>query len=295
MKVSASELSRDVHLARQITAGSVEAWHLFVGKYSALIYSITRRYLADFDAETHRDAYVATLEYMYLQGLAKYDGRAAMSTWLMTIARSRALDMRRELRGRKRDPAWLAELQPREQEIYRLYFENGEDLASIQGHYTRLGKKVTQAQLAGCLDRLEARMDRRLRTRLAYDLYARSLGTVSGSLLGFLDYMRLEQAAAQDALRPDIQVMEAQTRTLLEEVRKAVQNLAPEERKVVELHYYRGLAAPQVANAMGLSGARRVYTLIERALCALRGAVGPLRAAAGRAAENPHWDGDKPR
>ena len=83
MDVSRDEHSHDVHLARQIVAGSLDAWHGFVKDYSSLIYAIARRYLVDFDEETRRDAYVAILEYMYSHGLAKYDGRAAMSTWVM--------------------------------------------------------------------------------------------------------------------------------------------------------------------------------------------------------------------
>jgi DNA-directed RNA polymerase specialized sigma24 family protein len=141
---------------------------------------------------------------------------------------------------------------------------------------------MTLAQLARALERIESRMDRRLRSRLAYDLYARSTGGISGTLLGFLDHLRLQQAAASDALRPDIQLMEAQTRLLLEQVRKEVQNLTPDERKVVELHFYRGLAAPQVAIAMGLPGARRVYTILDRALDALRHAISPGPAATRR-------------
>ena len=286
MDVSRDEHSHDVHLARQIVAGSLDAWHGFVKDYSSLIYAIARRYLVDFDEETRRDAYVAILEYMYSHGLAKYDGRAAMSTWVMTIARSRALDIRRAARGRKRDPAWLAGLQPRDREIYHLYFESGEDTATIRSRFARRGEQLTMADLSGSLDRLEAQMDRRLRTRLAYDLYARSLGTVSGSLLGFLDHLRLEQAAAAEASRPDIQLMERQTRLLLDQVRSAVENLGPDERKVVELHFYRSLAAPQIASTMGLPGARRVYTLLDRALVALRGAVhSPPRRAPRPAAK----------
>lgn len=275
MEASRSGYSLDLQLAQDVGAGVLDAWHEFVTRYSALIYSIVRRYLADFDAEVRRNAYVEILGYMYGTGLAKYDGRAALSTWIMAIARSRSLDVRRELCGRRRDPVWLEELPERDREIFHFYYENGEDLARIRERFARHGKTLTASELAASLDRLEARMDRRLRTRLAYDLHARSVGAASGSLLGFLDHLRVEHAQASEALRPDIQMMEEQARQLSEQIHSCVEKLAGEERQVVELHYYRHLTAPQIAVEMGLPGARRAYTLIDRALVSLRAMLEP--------------------
>ena len=264
----------DLQLARDIGDGLVDPWHEFVTRYSGLIFSIVRRYLADYDEEVHRDAYVQVLEYMYSSGLRKYDGRAALSTWIMTVARSRSLDVRRRMCGRRRDPVWLARLSARDQEVFRRYFENGEDIATIRARFAHRGEVVTHADIERSLERIEARLDRRLRTRLAYDLHARSFGVTSGSLLGYLDQLRLDQAEVADKLRPDIQLMQRAARVFLERISRSLEALDPEERKVVELHYYQQLAASRIAAEMGLPGPRRVYTLIDRALAHLRRVLG---------------------
>jgi DNA-directed RNA polymerase specialized sigma24 family protein len=283
MEASRTEHACDLQLAQDVSAGVLAAWHEFVERYSALVLSVVRRYLADFDSEVTRDAYVDVLESMYSNGLARYDGRAALSTWVMAIARSRALDRRRALRGRHREPAWLARLPDRDREIFRLHYEDGESLEAIRDRFASRGEPLTAAEIVRALDRLEARVDRRLRTRLAYDLHARTVGAASGSLLDFLDHLRRENRAASEALRPDLLLMERRTRRLLDRVRRSVQDLDAEERKVVELRFYRALTAQQIADELGLAGPRRAYTLINRAVVNLRHIAFGEAQALGRA------------
>lgn len=270
MNVCTTEHVLDLQFARAIQDGDIEAWHEFVLRYSGLILSLVRRYLADFDEETQRTGYVDVLQYMYATGLRKYDGRAALSTWTMAISRSRALDARRALSGRHRQPAWVAALKPREREIFHLYFERGDEIGAIRARFAARGETLTVASIARVLARLDAKMDPRLRSRLAYDLHARTVGAVSGSLLGFLDHLRRQTAAAEEALRPDLLLVERQTRAQLNQIGQLIERLDPLERKIVELHYYQGLAASQIARELHLAGPRRVYTLINRTLAHLR-------------------------
>jgi DNA-directed RNA polymerase specialized sigma subunit len=205
----------------------------------------------------------------------------------MTVARSRAIDLRRELRGRKRDPAWLVRMPAQDREIFQFYYENGEDIATIQQRFARHGEALTAEDISRSLDRIEARMDQRLRSRIAYDLYARSKGIASGGLLGYLDHLRLVLAEAEESLRPDIQLLEKRTRRVLEQVQRSMEALDAEERKVLELHYYQQLPAPRIAAAMGLPGPRRVYTLIDRAIAHLRRMVVPARENGAGVASRP--------
>lgn len=285
MEASRTAYKFDLQLARAISAGDVEAWHDFVQRYSSVIFSIARRYLADFDAEIWRDTYVDVLEYLYAVGLAKYDGRAALSTWVMAISRTRALDHRRALRGRKRDPVWLAALGPRDREVFHLYFEEGESIATIRERFAAQGVIVSTAEIGRSLARLDERMDRRLRTRLAYDLHARTVGMASGNLLDFIDHVRQENATAAEALRPDLILIERRTSQLLDRVQRAVRQLDPEERQIVELRFYRSLTAQQIADTLGHESPRRVYTLLDGAVRRLRrlalGSDAPAQGAAG--------------
>ena len=270
MNVCRNEHVLDLQLARAILSGEIEAWHEFVLRYSGLILSLVRRYLAEFDDETQRTGYVDVLRYMYRTGLRKYDGRAALSTWVMAITRSRALDARRALVGRHRRPAWVAGLKAREREIFQLYFERGEAIEAILERFAARGEPLTRTKIARTLVGLEARMDPRLRSRLAYDLHVLTTGGLSGSLAGLVDHLRRQKALAEEALRPDLLLLERQTRVQLHRIRQLVEQLDPLERKIVELHYYQGLAAPQIAQQLHLTGPRRVYTLIDRTLAHLR-------------------------
>ena len=270
MEASRNEHAFELRLAQDAGDGVLEAWHQFVESYSGLVYSVVRRCLADFDEEAWRDAYVDVLEYMHSTGLARYDGRAALSTWVMTISRTRAVDRRRALGGRKRDPAWLAGLSPRDREIFRLHYERGDDIEAILQRFAARGERLTQEDIAQSLDRIDARMDHRLRTRLAYDLQARTVGAASGCFLDFLDQVSHENTAAAEALRPDLVLLERRTQRLMEEVERGVEYLVADERKVVELRFYRSLTANEIAAEMGLDGPRRAYTLIDRALASLR-------------------------
>jgi len=132
------------------------------------------------------------------------------------------------------------------------------------------GERLTQEDVTQSLDRIEGLMDRRLRTRLAYDLQARTVGAASGSLLDFLDHARRENTAAAEALRPDLVLMERRTHRLLMQVERGVEHLVADERKVIELRFYRALTAHQIAAEMGLESPRRAYTLINRAVVNLR-------------------------
>src|SRR5215831_19335507 len=109
------DYSADIQLARSVVAGSLEAWHAFVLRYSGIIFSMVRRYLPDRDDDTRRDAYVRTLEHFYRTGLAHYDGRTRLSTWVMTVTRSRCLDLLRERHGRRRLPTWIQQLSTSDQ------------------------------------------------------------------------------------------------------------------------------------------------------------------------------------
>src|SRR5262249_27453177 len=148
-----------------------------------------RRYLVDADSDDQRDVYVQVLEHFYRNGLAAYDGRTALSTWVMTVARSRSLDFLRARLRRQPPPAWLASLSAAGLLIYRLYYLQGESYAAIAQAFKAQGEVLSIADWTTALDRIEERMDPKLRTRLAYDLQARSVGACSGRLLELLEHL----------------------------------------------------------------------------------------------------------
>ena len=260
----------DLRLARSVVNGSVEAWHAFVLSYSALVFSVVRGYFPNADEDAPRDAYVRTLEHFYRSGLADYDGETSLATWVMTVSRSRCLDVLRNRAGRKRFPVWVKDLSEQERFVYLGYFWHDESYVQIAERWADRSPPLTRDAFLSALDRIESKFNRRSRTAMAYEIEARSVPGISKRLLEYMDHARLEYEGQRDAARPDFQLIEKQARQLLDRITTYVQELTAEEREVVELHFYQELPASQIARTLGVRGPRRVYSIVQRALSSLR-------------------------
>ena len=203
-------------------------------------------------------------------GRARYDGRAALSTWVITVARSRSLDALRREYGRRRPPKWLASLTPRDQRIYELAFIEFRSVPYIVDRLDREGLAIPERELDACVKGLVDRLDPASRRRLDYDREARNLGYVSGRLLEALDVLRLQQSAAAEEVRPDSVLFAKQAEQLLEEVKACLLALDEPDREILVLRYYEALSAPDIARRLDLPTSRSAYRLVEKALRSLR-------------------------
>ena len=260
----------DLRLARSVVDGSVEAWHAFVLSYSALVFSVVRRYFPNADEDAPRDAYVRTLEHFYRSGLTDYDGNTSLATWVMTVSRSRCLDVLRNRAGRKRFPAWVKALSEQERFVYLAYFWRGESYVQIAERWGRRRPPLTRDVFLEALDRIESQLNRRSRTAMAYEIEARSVPGISKRLLEYMDHARIEIEEQRDSASPDFRLIEEEARQVLDRIAACVQELTAEERRVVELHFYQVLPASQIARALGVRGPRRVYSIVQRAVASLR-------------------------
>ena len=241
----------------------MDAWHRLVERHSAVIHSVLRRYLQD--EEEVRDAYVDTLERLYKGQLARYEGRSSLSTWLVFVARSAALDRLRSRLGRRELPAGVKDLSEREREIFRRYYFEGQSFEAVR-HWAALPAD----ELAEILGRIEATLSRRSLRRYAYDLHASSVGAASGRLLEFLDHLREEHAGRLSEREPDYALLEKEARATTRRVRALIERLPEAERRILTLRFDHGLSARQIAESMGLEGQRQAYTQVDRALRRLR-------------------------
>jgi RNA polymerase sigma factor (sigma-70 family) len=260
----------DLRLATGAAAGSLADWHEFVLRYSGLILSLVRRYLSGFDDDTQRSIYVETLEHFFRTGLARYDGECTLPTWVITVTRSRCMDALRAAYGRNRRPRWLSRFSKRDRQIYRLYFVEQLDAGAVVSELQRRGHEVEMAEVLATLERLDAAIDTRSRTRLAYQLQARSVGRVSARLLEYLDHARLQSENQRHDLQPDASLIESEARDVLARVHACLQRLPESERRALELRYQEGLTEICVAGSMGLRSRRAAQVLIQRALASLR-------------------------
>jgi DNA-directed RNA polymerase specialized sigma subunit len=265
-----SSPEQEQRLVAAATTGSQDAWHEIVERYSGLIHTMARRYLVGCDEDDERNIYVDVLEALYDGALARFDGRASLSTWIGVVTRSRCMDHLRHQRGRRQDPVWLERLSTADRQVYRQYYIEGLGFSQICESRRGNVRSFSVEQLGQALDRIDAHLDRSSRRRLAFELEARSVAAVSGRLLEFLAYSRQRAEEAAASSRTDLQVLERDTRALLERVEVAVLELETVEQEVVELRYRDGLTAETVATRLGLSNARQVYTISDRAILKLR-------------------------
>jgi RNA polymerase sigma factor (sigma-70 family) len=274
MDPAALKRSSDKELAALSAHGSIQAWHEFVLQYSGIIRAVIRRYLTWMDDEDQMNAYVDILEYMFSEGLSRYDGRACLSTWITTVTRNRCLDLLRSKAGRRRPPKWLEGFSEVERHVYRLFYLEFRSPPAILAWLAGHGHLLTPQMLDDILHRIDDRMDRSFRRRMAYDLQAGSLGVLSGRMLEFMDHLRLEQEQNL-ASAPDVELFRKRTLELLEEIRRHVAVLDNPERRVIELRFFENMKAPRIARLLNLAGSHSVHAVIDRALLTLRNMIEP--------------------
>ena len=256
-------------LVDAIRQDDVAAWHRFIDEYGGLVHAVTRRYLPFASWDERRDVFVEILRKLRDGALARYDGRAGLSTWLYIFSRSRCIDRLRTSRGRLSRPASWKTFSRLDRRVYQLHFVEGLGRAEM----ARL-LRVTPEELAESLERLDEALDERTRRHMAYDLFARSIGAVSGRLLEFLHELRIENEVRLEDSGPDHQLFQADAARAIDQVRAYIDRLPELERKVIDLRFYQGRTARETSAELALGGQREVYSVENRAIRALRGMFG---------------------
>jgi DNA-directed RNA polymerase specialized sigma24 family protein len=267
------ERGTDRALAAAAAAGSLEHWHRLIERYTPLIHSVLRGHLHN--EEDVRTVFAQVLHHLHRGKLAGYEGRSALSTWLVLVARTETFDFLRRRHGRRETPKGVERLGEGDREIFKLFYLEGASLEGVRHRLASRGTPVSGADVLDALNRIEAALGRRVLRRLTYDLSAASTSSASGRLLEFLDHARGELERNSDRRRADHELMEKEAKALMGRVKALVRSLPAEERAVLDLRFGRGLTARRVAGELGLSGPRRVYSLIEKSLRTLRRRLSP--------------------
>jgi len=259
---------KDLALVRAIQAGSLPDWHGFVDRYTGLLHAIISRYV--FDREEIRTVYIDVLTDLYRGKLQTYQGRSALSTWLVPLARNSAIDHVRKRLGRQLIPDEIRTMGDTAVQIYQLYFLEG---LSLEAVIHRLGASATHLDretVVQILSEIESHLHPRTLRTLSYRAHAMALGETSAKLLEFLDSKReeMEDQAAKES--PEYSMMEAEARQTVARVLAMVEQLSPDEREVLTLHYQEGLTAKEIAGRIHADGPRKVYMILERSVRRLR-------------------------
>ncbi|MFO7608853.1 MAG: sigma-70 family RNA polymerase sigma factor [Candidatus Krumholzibacteriia bacterium] len=262
----------DRDLAARVLSGSVPAWHTFVERYSPLILSVLRRYVHDDDEV--KNAWAEVLDRLYRGQLAQYAGRSRLSTWLVFVARSAAIDHVRSRRGRTRLPDGWDDLGERERFVYRELFVAHRTPDEVRHRLAARGELAAGESLAGIVAGLEERLGDRTLRRLAWDAHAAQVGAVSGRLLEYLEHAAAEAAERGEALDPERQLHLARTRRTLDRIHDLMQDLPEDERRALELRFQQGWTAERIGRELGIARRREVYTLLDRAVRNIRKMLG---------------------
>ena len=259
---------KDLELVRAIGAGSLPAWHGFVDRYTGLLYAVISRYV--FDREEIRNVYIDVLSDLYQGKLHSYQGRSALSTWLVPLARNSAIDHVRKRLGRQLIPEEIRVMGDSAVQIYQLFFLDGLSLEAVIHRMGTGSAPKDHETVVQILSEIENKLHPRTLRTLSYRAHAMALGETSAKLLEFLDSMReeMEDQAAKES--PEYSMMEDEARQTVARVLALVEQLSPDEREVLTLHYREGLTAKEIAERMHVDGPRKVYLILERTVRKLR-------------------------
>lgn len=258
-----------VELARAVAEGSIPHWHTFVDRYAGLIYSVIRRQLFAESEDDVRNVFADVLDVLYRGKLAEFAGRADLSTWLIVVSRGRALDYLRSQTGRRKRPRAMDELSAVEQEVFRLHFVEGLSFEGVIHSLESAGRRVSADDVANAVIRIESMMDPHYLRRLEYAARAPAMGVASGRILRLLGELQIRYESNRPETperafeRTELEAMGRRVRSLLNE-------MSDEEREVMRLRFEEEWTARRISDELGLSGPRRVYTLIDQTLRKLR-------------------------
>lgn len=263
-----TRVHEDLALIEMVLGGSTAHWHAFVDRYAGLIYSVIRRQLFAEDEDDVRTVFADVLEALYRGKLSEFRGSSELSTWLIVVSRGKALDHLRHIQGRRKHPQGWDDLSPLERLVFKYHFVEGLGFDAVIQSLRSAGSPANADRVAHAVLKIEATVDKHYLRRLESDAKAPALGVVSGRLLDYLNHMDFERERTEGD--PDEGFTRDGVEKMALRVRELLAELSLDEREVVRLRYEEGWTAQRISDARGLSGQRKVYTILDGALRKLR-------------------------
>lgn len=236
------------------------AWKELLARHSKLILKVAWKFASDRDEAMSTYLYVC--EQLATDGfrtLRSYDPdrrerSAKVSTWLTIVVRNLCIERRRQTRGRRRFPRAVAELSALDQKVFELHYWNGVSQREIVRRLETDPHHDPEA-IPDAIRRLKA-LELEGSTTWTRQLPER--------VDALAEALRDRAAAAEHQKRAD---RRRWLETLLEQ-------LPTRQRLAVRWYYWNGMSASGISRLLEVSQ-RRVYTLLDRALEALRQRAGP--------------------
>jgi len=268
-----SPVESDLRMAGDIAAGSINAWHEFIKRYSGLVYSVVRRHLLTDDDDEIRSAYVDILKALYEGELAKYRGEARLSTWLIVFTRSRTIDLLRQRRGRVRKPRGYDRLGELDRKVLQLFYVERLSLDIVVQSLGWKGISPKVDDIVESIMRIERTMDPRYLERLDDEAHSRKHGAGSARMLRYLLRQKLEFEERSAGTGADHSLLDAELVETASRLREALSTLSPQEQKVLALRFGSGWPAGEIAESLHFKSQRQVYGVIDKVIRMLRRAL----------------------
>ncbi len=263
-----TRVHEDLALIEMVLGGSTAHWHAFVDRYAGLIYSVIRRQLFAEEEDDVRTVFADVLESLYRGKLSEFRGSSELSTWLIVVSRGKALDHLRHLQGRRKHPQGWDDLNTLERYVFKFHFVEGLGFDAVIHSLHSAQVPATAETVAHAVLKIESTIDKHYLRRLESDAKAPALGVVSGRLLDYMKHMEFERERTEED--PDDGMARDGVERMAARVRELLADLSDEEREVVRLRFEEGWTAQRIADERGLSGQRKVYTILDGALRKLR-------------------------
>ena len=199
-----------------------------------------------------------------------FDGRSSLRTWLIAMARNKAIDLRHKRLGRRSVPHSVCELGRTHRELFRLYFIDGLPYSEVRAALLRMDLITADDAIATLLGEILDVLDPRTLHRIHWDRPGAMIGPDDGRLLEFHAEMRRQAAERSATLDLEFDHREERTHRTLAALAEYRKELPDDERLMLEMKYERNMSAKEIADVLGLQSARRVYTMLDRSLRTLR-------------------------
>jgi len=248
------------------------AWQSFIELYGNLISRVIHRFADDYDEQM--ELYTHALEQLKehnCQKLLTYFGKKRgynFETWIAVVARNCCMDWFRKEHGRKRLLKCIQELSPLDQEIFHFIYRQGySQRESYELLKARHGEEISFEHYCSRVEQIEQALHQKTRWKINQDL-GRILPSNS---LNPDDTMNskgsIPDPDTQENPSPEEQLIQSDSQNALSE---ALKILAPEERLIVHLHFYRGLTLKEIVWILRMKNVWRVHRRLHKALKQLR-------------------------
>jgi RNA polymerase sigma factor (sigma-70 family) len=257
------KIEQDRALVEKINEGCVESWREFVRRYSDLIYHVLWRRLIAEDEEEIHTVFVDTLEQLYKKNLKQYTGKSSLTTWVVLVARSCAVDYLRRKRGRRRYPKGYNSLSSFARKVFELHVIEGLGFDGLIHTLRWQGESFAVDDIARAVMDIEQNMDPRYLKRIELDHEARRAGAASGAELQYILDARAHYENRKTGEHPEQLLIKKEADELKDRVAALWEDLPAGEKHLIDLRFDSGWSAAKIARFLGLDDQRKVYRLTD--------------------------------